>query len=147
MPNGMATEKRRRKPKTSVKPKAGKALLPCKTCPWRVDSDVWAIPGYVPEKAAGLLRTASMGEGDAFRPIMACHNSTDDKMHTCKGYLAREGWSNLNVRLLLSRGQIENPSAVLEACETHTVTLEPDYPTVLEKLSNDFCKWRDNDNG
>lgn len=94
-----------------------KSLLPCKTCPWRVDTDVWAIPGYAPDKAARLVRTASLGEGDAFQPIMACHNSTDSKMYACKGYLAQEGWNNLNVRLLLARGNIDNPAAVLEACE------------------------------
>jgi hypothetical protein len=130
MPREPVKEKRQRKAKTQT----CKALLPCKTCPWRVDSDVWAIPGYVPEKASGLLRTASMGNGDGFRPIMACHNSTDTKMHACKGYLAREGWSNLNVRLLLAKGHIENPTAVLEACETHGVSLEPEYPAVLRKL-------------
>src|SRR5258708_802715 len=96
-----------------------RGMLPCKSCPWRVDGDASAIPGYNQQKAVGLLRTASAGQGDGFRPIMACHNSTDENMHPCKGYLAREGWSNLNVRLLLAKGQILNPSAVLEACETH----------------------------
>lgn len=51
------------------------------------------------------------------------------------GYLAREGWSNLNVRLLLIRKKIANPSEVLDACERNGVTLEPDYPTVLRKLA------------
>jgi len=50
-------------------------------------------------------------------------------------YLAREGWSNLNVRILLAKGQIENPSAVLHVCENHAVQLEPDYPAVLDKLA------------
>jgi hypothetical protein len=50
---------------------APKALLPCKTCPWRVDADVAAIPGFDSQKAVGLLRTASLGEGAAVRPIMA----------------------------------------------------------------------------
>lgn len=78
-----------------------------------------------------------MGEGDGFRPIMACHHSTDESMHACKGYLAQEGWSNLNVRILLSRGAMLNPMAVLEACETHGVELEPDYPAVLRKLTGE----------
>ena len=110
-----------------------KKLLPCRTCPWRVDQDATTIPGYDHEKAENLINT--VGEGDAFRPIMACHNSTDRNMLACKGYLAREGWGNLNVRLLLARGQIENPSQVAEACESHGVVLEPDYPTVLKKLA------------
>jgi hypothetical protein len=135
MPSELVKEQRRKPAaKASVKQKLSKAILPCKTCPWRVDSDVWAIPGYNPDKAAGLLRAASMGKGDAFRPIMACHNSTDTNMVACKGYLAREGWSNLNVRLLLIQDHIENPTAVLEACEKHGVPLEEDYPAVLRKL-------------
>lgn len=112
-----------------------KALLPCKTCPWRVDADITAIPGFEPQKAVGLLRTASLGEGDAFRPIMGCHHSKENNDYACKGYLAREGWSNLNVRILLARGKIENPSTVLHACETHGVQLEPDYPAILDKLA------------
>jgi hypothetical protein len=109
-------------------------VLPCKSCPWRVDADVSTIPGYNQEKAVGLLKTASAGQGDGFRPIMACHGSPETKPHACKGYLAREGWANLNVRVLLAKGQIENPSVVLRACETHGVPLEPDYPAVLRKL-------------
>ncbi len=68
---------------------APKALLPCKTCSWRVDADVAAIPGFDSQKAVGLLRTASLGEGVAFRPIMACHHSKNYD-YACKGFLARE---------------------------------------------------------
>jgi hypothetical protein len=106
--------------------------LPCKTCPWRVDQDSTVIPRYDHEKACRLLNT--VGGGDAFRPIMACHNSTDTATIACKGYLAREGWSNINVRLLLRRGEIENPSVVLQTCKDYNMELEPDYPTVLAKL-------------
>jgi len=112
-------------------------LLPCPSCPWRVDKDASAIPNYVQKKAEGLLNT--VGEEDAMRPIMACHNSTDRKMVACKGYLAREGWRNITVRLLLIKGQIENPSSVLAACEENGVELETDYPTVLQKLTDSYC--------
>jgi hypothetical protein len=67
--------------------------------------------------------------------VMACHNSTDTDTIACKGYLAKEGWSNINVRLLLRTGEIENPSEVLQTCMAHGIELEPDYPTVLAKLS------------
>jgi hypothetical protein len=80
-----------------------------------------------------LLNT--VGDEDGFRPIMACHGSTDRNERACKGYLAREGWRNINVRILLARGQIESPSAVAEACEARGVELEPHYPAVLEKLA------------
>lgn len=66
--------------------------------------------------------------------VKACHGSIDDNERACKGYLAREGWRNLNVRIMLAKGQIESPSAVAEACEAKGVELEPDYPSVLEKL-------------
>lgn len=108
-------------------------LLPCATCPWRIDRDATTIPRYVHEKACGLMQ--AVGRGDDFRPIMACHGSTDDNMHACNGYLAREGWSNINVRLLLIRGQIASPAAVADACEVRGIELEIDYPTVLEKLA------------
>lgn len=77
----------------------------------------------------------TVGPGDAFRQVMACHSSTDKKMIPCKGYLAREGYSNLNVRLLAAKGEIPNPGAVADACERDNIKLEPDYETVLEKLS------------
>jgi hypothetical protein len=112
--------------------KADRSLLPCATCPWRAGKDASTIPRYEHEKACGLMN--SVGEGDAFRPIMACHHSTDGQIRTCRGYLARAGWSNINVRVLLSRGQIKDPSDVFAACEKHGVQLEPDYPTVLAKL-------------
>jgi hypothetical protein len=114
--------------------KSGKKLLPCASCPWRTDQDASAILRYDQEKAEGLLST--VGDEDWFRPIMACHGSTDAKMVACKGYLAREGWSNLHVRLLLARGRIENPTAVADACEAHGIELEPDYPATLRKLSS-----------
>jgi hypothetical protein len=124
-------------PKSSLADANGEILmdsnLPCKTCPWRVDQDSSVIPRYDQEKACRLLN--SVGDGDAFRPIMACHNSTDTDTIACKGYLAKEGWSNINVRLLLRTGEIENPSEVLQTCMAHGIELEPDYPTVLAKLS------------
>ncbi len=116
---------------TSVRP--DKALLPCATCPWRTDQDAATIPGYDHAKACGLMNT--VGSGDAFRPIMACHGSPEGKERACRGYLAREGWTNLNVRLLAARSQVENPDEVAEACERHGVELEPDYPAVLAKLA------------
>jgi hypothetical protein len=108
-------------------------VLPCKTCPWRVENDASTIPGYNQKKAEGLLCT--VGPDDAFRQVMACHGSTNEVPIACKGYLAREGWSNLNVRLLLAKGQIESPADVAEACEAAGIELEPDYPAVLRKLS------------
>lgn len=109
------------------------SLLPCATCPWRVDKDATTIPRYSHEKACGLLNT--VGQGDDFRKIMACHHSTEAEPIACKGYLARVGWSNLNVRILLVKGEIASPDKVLEACEREGVELHESYEDVLEKLS------------
>jgi Family of unknown function (DUF6283) len=108
-------------------------LLPCATCPWRVDKDASAIPRYNHEKACNLMNT--VGDNDAFRPIMACHHSGDTPI-PCKGYLAREGWSNISVRLLLAMGKIENPKEVMQACERSGIELHESYRDVLSKLSN-----------
>jgi hypothetical protein len=107
-------------------------LVPCDTCPWRIDNDATVIPLYNQELAAKLLNT--VGEGDALRPIMACHYADRQHPRACRGYLARHGWSNLNVRRLLLSRRIANPDDVRAACAHHGVALEPDYPTVLDKL-------------
>lgn len=111
------------------------ALLPCPTCPWRLDQDATTIPGYEHEKACGLLES-TVGDGDDFRSVMACHYSPEgDDQIACKGYLARHGWSNLNVRLLLLDDKIESPDEVLDACEAAGIELHRDYPEVLAKLA------------
>jgi len=108
------------------------SLLPCSTCPWRVDQRASSIPGYVHAKACRLINT--VGEGDGFRKIMACHGSTEDEPRVCNGYLARAGWTNLNVRILASKGKLPSPNEVIRACEEHGVELHDDYPAVLAKL-------------
>lgn len=109
-----------------------KALLPCKSCPWRLDQCAQDIPRYNQEKAEKLLET--VGPEDGFRSIMACHMSTDEKMRACNGYLAVHGYGNLNVRLLLLKKEINNPAEVQEACKEAGIELHQDYPAVLEKL-------------
>ena len=110
--------------------------LPCATCPWRVDKDATVIPRYI--HAAACRLTNTVGEGDAFRPIMACHHSTRQSKFACNGYLAHmatTGWPNINVRLLASKGEIPNPNDVLYACETYGVELHANYQDVLGKLA------------
>jgi hypothetical protein len=115
-------------------------LLPCATCPWRVDKDASTIPFYSHAKACGLLNT--VGEGDDFRKIMACHHAVPGREHErpCMGYLAIEGMSNINVRLLAVTGKIPYPNHVLEACESAGIELHSDYESVLEKLEASVAK-------
>jgi hypothetical protein len=71
----------------------------------------------------------TVGEGDAFRPIMACHYSTFAKEdYPCVGYLAVEGWTNLAVRIGAIEGRFDM-QAIADACEE--LDLWPDFHTML----------------
>lgn len=80
---------------------------PCASCPWRRSSTPGGvdIPGFDMDKMRNLACT--VGDGDGFRPIMACHGSTEGNDRPCAGYLYRHGMSNLNVRVLAMRGSID----------------------------------------
>lgn len=72
--------------------------VPCVTCPWRRSSTVGGddIPGFSIEMMRNDL-SKTVGEGDAFRAVMACHYHDAEP---CIGYIAVEGWSNLRVRIM-----------------------------------------------
>jgi hypothetical protein len=74
--------------------------IPCATCPWRKSSTVGGadIPGFSIDMMRNLACT--VGPGDAFRRVMACHGSEEGAEEPCIGYLAVEGYSNLNARLM-----------------------------------------------
>lgn len=103
-------------------------MTPCATCPWRRSSTVGGadIPAFSINLMRNLLCT--VGDGDAFRSIMACHGSAIGEEHACVGYLAREGWSNLSVRVAALSGRIDLTAAA-EACED--LDLWPDFETML----------------
>jgi hypothetical protein len=89
--------------------------LPCPTCPWRRSSTVggFDIPAFDIDLMRGLHST--VGRGDDFRRIMACHYSPCGDETPCIGYVAVEGWSNLAVRMMAMRGAVDI-GAVLDAC-------------------------------
>ena len=88
--------------------------VPCQTCPWRRSSvGGQAIPGFDIEKARRLANT--VGDGDEFRPIMACHGSNEGAERACIGYLAVEGWTNLAVRVAAMSGRLDM-HAIDEEC-------------------------------
>lgn len=103
--------------------------FPCRTCPWRRSSTVGGadIPGFNIEMMRGLAST--VGEGDAIRPIMACHYSPCGGEEPCVGYLARHGWSNLAVRLMVMRERIDM-AAIEAACAGFD--LWPDFAAMLQ---------------
>lgn len=91
-------------------------LLPCPTCPWRKTSTVGGadIPGFSLDLMRGLRKC--VGEGDALRKIMACHYSKPGHESACRGYIAREGYSNITARLLASKGVLPLRE-IIDACE------------------------------
>jgi hypothetical protein len=102
---------------------------PCPTCPWRRSSTVggFDIPGFDIEKMRGLSNT--VGHGDEFRPIMACHYSTfAAEDYPCVGYIAQEGWSNLAVRMAAIEDRID-VRAINYHCEP--LDLWPDFASML----------------
>lgn len=70
----------------------------CAECPWRKDVATGRFP---PERFEALR--ATVGDGDASRPIFACHKSPVNEPQACVGYLLVEGMANLNVRMLGSK--------------------------------------------
>lgn len=101
---------------------------PCVTCPWRKSSTVggFDIPSFDIDLMRGLSNT--VGRGDDFRPLMACHYSACGAETVCVGYVAQEGYSNLAVRIAAMEGRID-PEA-FGAGERHD--LWPDFHTMLD---------------
>ena len=102
---------------------------PCPTCPWRKSSTVGGAD--IPRFSLDLMRRLqnTVGRGDAFRTIMACHYSKEGKEVACRGYVAQEGYSNINVRLLAAHGEIPFKEITI-ACEG--LDLWPSFDEMLE---------------
>lgn len=103
--------------------------VPCPTCPWRRSSTVggFDIPGFDLDKMRGLRNT--VGEGDAFRPIMACHYSPCGEETACVGYVAVEGYSNLAIRVADIQGRLDL-AAIWAACDELDL-----WPSFVEMLA------------
>lgn len=101
---------------------------PCATCPWRKTSTIGGadIPGFSIDMMRGLRNT--VGAGDEFRPIMACHGSACGAERHCVGYVAVEGYSNLAVRLAAIFGDVDL-EGIWRDCDG--LDLWPDFETML----------------
>lgn len=91
---------------------------PCPTCPWRKSSTVggFDIPNFDIDLMRGLSNT--VGDGDDFRPIMACHYSPPvcGSEKPCIGYVAQVGYTNLSVRMMALDGKLDM-RGIWDACE------------------------------
>lgn len=96
------------------------STAPCSTCPWRKSSTEggYDIPGFSLDMMRGLSCTVSPPgrPSDAFRTIMACHGSPEGSEGICRGYAYVEGYTNLSVRLMAMRGELDF-KALDAACE------------------------------
>lgn len=102
---------------------------PCPSCPWRVGSSARDIPEFSIEKARRLRCT--VGSGDQFRTIMACHGSPEGGESTCIGYVAVEGWSNLAVRLQAMNGKIDIGGIIRDS---EGIEMFPSFDAMLANL-------------
>lgn len=83
---------------------------PCRSCPWRVDQDATAIPGFDLALAEALAATSPDPDGvgpDPFAPQFACHQSCDGGEVVCAGWLAAVGARHPTVRLLVLAGELQ----------------------------------------
>lgn len=108
--------------------------VPCPSCPWRRDQDQTTIPNFDIDLARGLAKT--VGDGDAFRKVMACHHSQPGREFGCVGYLYRYGWSNLNVRLLMATGSSIDMHAIEADCAPLDGQLHATYDEMMAKLES-----------
>ena len=60
---------------------------------------------------------------------VACHYSEEGEEEPCIGYVAQEGWSNLSIRMMVIRGDLDM-AAIMDACAD--LELWPDFDTMLE---------------
>lgn len=92
----------------------------CKNCPWRVDSDPNAIPGYDLEMHQDLDSTIAV-EG-AINPnikAMACHDSPEDQQHHCIGWLVNQLGVGNNIVLRTQMLNCENAEDIEVFGEQH----------------------------
>lgn len=101
---------------------------PCPSCPWRRSNPPGGsnIPGFSLDLMRGL--SCTVGPGDDFRQVMACHGSPEHRMVPCAGYVARHGYANLNVRMMAAVGQVDLV-AIVDACEG--LDLWPSFDVML----------------
>lgn len=109
------------------------SAAPCPTCPWRRGSSADDIPNFDLAKARNL--SCTVGDGDAFRTIMACHHSPEGGETSCRGYIAKEGWSNLSVRMAAIEGRIDIDSIVEASLD---IDMFESFEEMLDDLEGQF---------
>lgn len=107
---------------------------PCGSCPWLKSNP----PGgeRIPNFDLGLMRRlkrTTIGREDGFRQIMACHHSTCGDERPCIGYVAVEGWRNINVRLMAMQGDLD--VAAINAA-TATLDLWESFDAMLQAFED-----------
>lgn len=112
-----------------------RSIVQCKTCPWRVDADPYAIPNYQRELHAKLDRTIQSGVESLFRVlstgtrnVMACHYSKAEAEFPCAGWLHNQlgVGNNIAIRLAVMSGKLPPPEVDGPQHERFEDTLPPE---------------------
>ncbi len=83
----------------------------CPTCPWRKGADPFDIHNYDPEMHKKL--TDTIAEPGVLKAgeikLMACHETYDENLKPCVGWLANQlgVGNNLRLRMAVMRGKID----------------------------------------
>jgi len=98
------------------------AEKPCKNCPWKKSSLVGGanIPRFDIDLMRGLSSTVPPRDSnqDGMYKIFACHDSKVGNEFACAGYVAVQGYQNINVRLMAMMGHVDI-IAVEDACSDY----------------------------
>ena len=121
-----------------------KPLRQCKTCPFRVDADPYAIPNYQRELHAKLDRTIQSGAESLFqvlatgeRHVMACHYAKPDAEFPCAGWLHNQigVGNNIGIRLAVISGRLPPPEVDGPQHDRFEDTLPPEAPPKKRRKS------------
>jgi hypothetical protein len=82
----------------------------CANCPWKVGSDLSAIPGYSRQQHKDLKSTIAVDTGLAATATMACHNSGEGHggMIHCIGWLSNQLGPGNNIPLRIQATRCTN---------------------------------------
>lgn len=94
----------------------------CSTCPWRVGSDAYQIPGYCPNKHRSLESTIANKDEVVIEgklKVMSCHHSTEQVNYPCIGWINNQLGHGNNILLRLWARNIENLGDIELVGEQH----------------------------
>lgn len=94
----------------------------CQNCPWREDSDPYAISGYSlgmhQDLESTIAEPGAINLGQELK-AMACHNSTEEKQFHCIGWLVNQLGDGNNIGLRVQMRNCTNAREIEVFGEQH----------------------------